>query len=93
MLMIKTASEAALSASEIAKVMKMKDFRVTKYLSSIAKVPLSVIENAVRLAYETDLALKSTPQDPWLLLDTLAVKIYAPKSLRSAESVTASPKI
>ena len=82
MLMIKTAKDAALSSAEIAKIMKMKDFRVTKYLSSIAKVPLGVLENAVRLAYETDKALKSAPTDPWVLLDMLAVKIYAPKSLR-----------
>ncbi len=82
MLMIKTAKEAALSSAEIAKIMKMKDFRVTKYLSSIAKVPLDVLENAVRLAYETDKALKSAPTDPWVLLDMLAVNIYAPKSLR-----------
>lgn len=82
MLMIKTAKEAALSPAEIAKIMKMKDFRVTKYLSSIAKVPMDVLENAVRLAYETDRALKSAPTDPWVLLDMLAVNIYAPKSLR-----------
>ncbi len=87
MLMIKTASDAALTPSEIAKVMKMKDFRVTKYLSSIQKVPLAVLENAVKLSYETDRALKSSPSDPWMLLDTLAVKIYAPKSLRTADSV------
>ncbi len=93
MLLIKTAHDAALSPSEIAKTMKMKDFRVSKYLSSIAKVPLSVIENAVRLSYETDRALKSTPQDPWILLDELAVKIYAPKSLRTANTVTTNQKI
>ena len=93
MLMIKTASDAMLSPAEIAKIMKMKDFRITKYLSSIAKVPLSVIENAVKRSYETDRALKSTPQDPWILLDELAVKIYAPKSLRTAATVTAAPKI
>ncbi len=93
MLFIKTASDAALSPSEIAKLLKMKDFRVTKYLASIAKVPLTVLENAVKLSYETDRALKSTPSDPWLLLDTLAVQIYAPKSLRTADSVVASPKI
>ncbi len=87
MLMIKTASDAAMSPSDIAKMMKMKDFRVTKYLASVQKVPLSVIENAVLLSYETDRALKSTSADPWLLLDTLAVKIYAPKSLRTANSV------
>ena len=82
MLMIKTAKDAALPSAEIAKIMKMKDFRVTKYLSSIAKVPLEVLENAVLLAYETDRALKSSPSDPWVLLDMLAVNIYAPKSLR-----------
>jgi DNA polymerase-3 subunit delta len=93
MLMIKTASEATLSAADIAKIMKMKDFRITKYLSSIAKVPLSVIENAVQLSYETDRAMKSTPQDPWILLDKLAVSIYAPKSLRASTTITTSPKI
>ncbi len=82
MLMIKSAKDAALSPAEIAKIMKMKDFRVTKYLSSIAKVPIEVLENAIRLSYETDRALKSAPSDPWVLLDMLAVKIYAPKSLR-----------
>lgn len=82
MLTIKAAKDAAHSPAEIAKIMKMKDFRVTKYLSSIAKVPMEVLENAVRLAYETDRALKSSPTDPWVLLDMLAVNIYAPKSLR-----------
>lgn len=82
MLFIKTAATGAKSAAEIAKDMKMKDFRVSKYLSSIAKVPADVIENAVNLAYETDRKLKSSPSDPWVLLDGLIVKIYAPKSLR-----------
>lgn len=82
MLTIKIAKDAALTSSEIAKIMKMKDFRVTKYLSSIERVPLSVLENTIRLAYETDKALKSTSTDPWILLDMLAVRIYAPKSLR-----------
>ena len=80
--MIKTAKDAALSTSEIAKIMKMKDFRITKYLSSVAKVPTDVLENAIRLCYETDKLLKSAPADPWVLLDILAVNIYAPKSLR-----------
>ena len=82
MLIIKTAKDAALTPAEIAKTMKMKDFRVTKYLSSIARVPLGVLENAIRLTYETDKAMKSSSADPWILLDMLAVRIYAPKSLR-----------
>ncbi len=93
MLMIKTAVSAMLPPAEIAKTMKMKEFRVTKYISSIAKVPLPVLENAVTLAYETDRALKSTPTDPWLLLETLAVRIYAPKSLRGTQEIFASPKL
>ena len=84
MLLIKTAAANAMSAAEIAKDMKMKDFRVGKYLSSIAKVPAEVIENAVTLAYETDRRLKSLPSEPWVLLDELIVKIYAPKALRRA---------
>lgn len=82
MLFIKTASENRMPPSEIAKALKMKDFRVGKYLASIAKVPISVIENAVHLSYETDKRLKSLPSDPWVLLDKLIVEIYAPKSLR-----------
>jgi DNA polymerase-3 subunit delta len=82
MLMIKTAKDAAIPTGEIAKIMKMKEFRITKYLASIAKVPTEVLENAIRLSYETDKQLKSAPADPWVLLDLLAVRIYAPKSLR-----------
>ena len=60
----------------------MKEFRITKYLASVSKVPTEVLENAIRLCYETDKQLKSAPADPWVLLDMLAVNIYAPKSLR-----------
>ena len=63
-------------------LLKMKEFRVTKYLASVAKVPMEVLEEAIRLSYETDKALKSEPSDAWVLLDMLAVRIYAPKSLR-----------
>ena len=83
MLMVKSAKDAAVSTAELAKLMKMKEFRITKYLASVAKVPTEILENAIRLAYETDKALKSAPSDPWVLLDMLAVRIYAPKSLRT----------
>ncbi len=82
MLLIKTAKDASMSVSDIAKTLKMKDFRVEKYISAITRVPLSLLEKAVMLSYETDRALKSAPSDPWVLLDRLAVEIYAPKSLR-----------
>lgn len=82
MLTIKTAKEAAISTAELAKILKMKEFRITKYLASVSKVPTEVLENAIRLCYETDKQLKSAPADPWVLLDILAINIYAPKSLR-----------
>ncbi len=93
MILVKTASDAAHPPKEIAKIMKMKDFRITKYLASISKVPLSVLENAIRLCYETDRAMKSGSTDPWILLDALAIRLYAPKSLRTAPSVIAQKKL
>lgn len=82
MLFIKTAKDASMPTADIAKALKMKDFRVEKYISATARVPLPILERAVRLSYETDRAMKSTPSDAWVLLDRLAVEIYAPKSLR-----------
>lgn len=83
MLLVKTAQDSGMTLPEIAKSLKMKDFRVGKYLSSVSKVPIRVIENAIRCAYETDRNLKSLPSDPWVLLDQFIVNIYAPKSLRN----------
>ena len=85
MLLIKAARESGMSSSEMAKALKMKEFRVGKYVAALSKVPMRVIENAVRLAYETDKRLKSQPSDPWVLLDKMIVEIYAPKSLRVSE--------
>lgn len=82
MLFIKTAKDASMSTTDIAKALKMKEFRVEKYIAAITRVPLPILERAVRLSYETDRALKSAPSDAWVLLDRLAVEIYAPKSLR-----------
>lgn len=82
MLLMKTASEDAMPAAEIARSMKMKDFRVSKMLAAISRVPLAILENSVKLAYETDCKMKSTSVDPWVLLDRMIVDIYAPKSLR-----------
>ena len=93
MLLVKTASEAAHTPSQIAKIMKMKDFRITKLLGSVAKLPITVLENAIRLCYETDRAMKSEASDPWVMLDTLAIRIYAPKSLKTAKELTVPPKL
>ena len=61
--------------SELMAIIEMRE-------DKLENVPLSVIENAVLLAYRTDVALKSTQTDKWVLLDKLAAEIYTPKSLR-----------
>lgn len=81
MFFIKTALEDGMSSPEIAKSMRMKDFRVSRYISAVQKVPIGIIEKAIRLAYETDVKMKSTPSDAWVLLDEMLIRIYAPKSL------------
>lgn len=83
MLLIKALSDEALPTAEIAKTMKMKDFRITKYREAVARVPIGAIERAISLCYDTDVAIKSCPTDAWVMLDALAVQIYAPKSLRN----------
>ena len=82
MLKMKTALMSGLSVTAAAKALGMNEYRARIVARSVENVPLSVIENAVLLAYRTDVALKSTQTDKWVLLDKLAAEIYTPKSLR-----------
>lgn len=82
MLKMKTALMSGMSASAAAKALGMNEYRARIVARSVENVPLSVIENAVLMAYRTDVALKSTQTDKWVLLDRLAAEIYTPKSLR-----------
>lgn len=82
MLKMKTALMSGLSVTAAAKSLGMNEYRARIVARSVENVPLSVIENAVLLAYRTDVALKSTQTDKWVLLDKLAAEIYTPKSLR-----------
>ncbi len=82
MLKMKTALMSGLSVTAAAKALGMNEYRARIVARSVENVPLSVIENAVLMAYRTDVALKSTQTDKWVLLDRLAAEIYTPKSLR-----------
>lgn len=81
MLIIKCLYTEGNSPALIAQKLKMKEYPVKKCVQAIEKVPLYVIENAVRLAYNADITLKSTQTDPKTVLETLAARIYTPKSL------------
>lgn len=81
MLRVKAGLEAGMTTAQIAKETKMKEYSVSKYAAAVAKAPISKLEESVRLACETDAALKSTQTDGYVLLDMLIAKIYTPRSL------------
>lgn len=82
MLLIKSAMNAGMTGSEISGKLKMNAYRVDKYVNSLVRVPISVIENALAELYALDLKLKSTQSDPWTLVDLFISKVYMPKSMR-----------
>lgn len=81
MLRVKAGLEAGLTNAQIAKETKLKEYSVSKYAAAVAKAPISKLEESVRLACETDAALKSTQTDGYVLLDMLIARIYTPRSL------------
>lgn len=82
MLMIKSAMNAGMTGADISKKLKMNAYRVDKYVNSLVRVPISVIENALAELYALDLKLKSTQSDPWMLIDLFISKVYMPRSMR-----------
>lgn len=81
MLRVKAGLEAGMTPAQIAKETKMKEYSVSKYAAAVAKAPISKLEDSVRLACETDAALKSTQTDGYVLIDMLIAGIYTPRSL------------
>ena len=86
MLRVKAALDAGMTPTATAKALGMNEYRAGLVCNSVKNVPVGVIENAVLLTYETDVKLKSTQTDKWVLLDELAAKIYTPKSLRGQDA-------
>ena len=82
MLRMKAALDSGMTVPVIAKTFGMNEYRAKLVAESVKNVPISAIENAVLMTYETDVKLKSTQTDKWVLLDELAAKIYTPRSLR-----------
>lgn len=82
MLLIKSAMNDGMTSSEISSALKMNAYRVEKHVGSLTRVPIGVIEGAIRELYELDLKLKSTQSDPWTLVECFISKVYMPKSMR-----------
>ena len=81
MILAKTARDAGKTAAEFAKFLKTTESRAARLMSSVAQVPLSKLESCVDEAYRTDLKLKSTSTDPWVVMETFIAKVYTPRSL------------
>ena len=81
MLLAKTARDAGKTAAELAKILKTRETRAARLMSSVAQVPLSKIEDCIDEAYRTDLKLKSSSTDPWVVMETFIAKVYTPRSL------------
>ncbi len=81
MLLAKTARDAGKTAAELAKILKTRETRAARLMSGVSQVPLSKLEECIDEAYRTDLALKSTPTDPWVVMETFIAKVYTPRSL------------
>lgn len=59
MLLIKIFAEGGYPQAQIAKVMKMHEFKVGRYLKAVARIPRERLETAVALCREADLEFKS----------------------------------
>lgn len=81
MLVAKTAQTSGKTAADVAKVLKMRETRAARLMSTVSQVPLSKLESCIDEAYKADLKLKSSSTDQWVVLETLLVKIYTPRSL------------
>jgi DNA polymerase-3 subunit delta len=81
MLFAKTAREAGRTAAELAKLLKTSEARAARLMSSVGQVPLAKLESCVDEAYRTDLLLKSSSADPWVVMETFIAKVYTPRSL------------
>lgn len=81
MLFAKTARDAGKSAADLARAIGTRETRAARLMSTVANVPLSKIESCIDEAYKTDVKLKSSPNDSWVLLEKFIAAVYTPRSL------------
>lgn len=75
LLQVKIYTEAGLSAKEIADLTKRPEYPVKIQQNVVRNRSLASLKHAVSLCYETDLKLKSTSVDKFLLIERLIVEM------------------
>lgn len=71
LLLVKTLTEAGMSASEIARETKLHEYAVKLRQNSLKNRSLAELVRAVTLCYETDIKLKSRSVDKYFLIERL----------------------
>ena len=74
MLKIKYLKDAGLSPDAAAQRMGMNSYRAGLYYTAVGGISTRRLEDTALFCCETEIKLKSTMQDPWILLDLLALK-------------------
>ncbi len=67
--------DSGASPKELESKLKMHAYRLSLYQKQALRRPAPMLEQAVRLCAETDVKMKSTACDPYLLLERLIVEI------------------
>ncbi len=62
------------SPKEMSQKTNMHEYRVNLYLRTASKKPAALLKKALSLCSDADLKIKSTPLDPYVLLDRLVVE-------------------
>ncbi len=73
MLKVKYLAAAGLSADTAAKKLQMNSYRAGLFYTAVRGVGVKKLEDTALACYETEIKLKSTQQDPWILLDVLSL--------------------
>ena len=75
LLQVKVLSEAGLSAKEIADATRRNEYAIKIQMNALRNRSLDAIKRAATLCYETDIKLKSTSVDKFMLLERLIVEM------------------
>lgn len=75
MLKVKYISASGVTAERAAQRLQMNSYRAGLYYAAVRGISEEKLEKTALLCYETEIKLKSTQQDPWILLDALTLSM------------------
>lgn len=73
MLRVKYLADGGVSPDRAAQLLGMNSYRAGLYRTAVGSISAKRLEDMALMCYETEIKLKSTQQDPWVLLDVLAL--------------------